>query len=398
MNPFLKAQRERYERLRSNIAALQDAATRDGRDFSEDEVRQVNEQAAEARTLAASIEYLTDEDKRAEQVRELAARLDGGDGQVRNLGGGEADPYGDEQTGVPALMPSRAQVADMFRAVADGKPLRVTTGHAGVDHTRAVVTLAGDVGTPQTALSARTPIEPRRIALAANLTSEGVSGASGAVFPVFLAGAAGQTAENVAKTEYFNINPGTAAPKTLAVWTDFTRQASSSHTAFEGRLRQKLAALVAAQQDILLCAKVLGTTGIQVQAATGDPMAQQLLVAAGKVAASDVGQAPDLVAVNPADLGKIMGAGVGNTPPGELAELHLTLHGMVVYPTTAITAGTALVGAWRAASRLVVGMSPTYMLDPYTQMKSNIITALLEEAVDLAVEEPSGFVNVDLVV
>jgi hypothetical protein len=48
--------------------------------------------------------------------------------------------------------------------------------------------------------------------------------------------------------------------------------------------------------------------------------------------------------VNPADIGLLLGAGLSNTPPGELAELDLRLFGMKLYATTAQTAGFVLVG------------------------------------------------------
>jgi hypothetical protein len=71
---------------------------------------------------------------------------------------------------------------------------------------------------------------------------------------------------------------------------------------------------------------------------------------------------------------------------------------MRIYPTSHQTAGFALLGAWRACSTLVVGMDPTYLVDPYTGLKTNKITTLLEEAVAIAVRQPQGFISVDLVV
>lgn len=405
MNPYLKAKRDQYEALRTEIEDVQTRAVKEGRDFTEDEATQIRSNSDKAKKLYDELLPLVEQETRNNRVTELAGRIAagrGGGGEMQNLAadGQQADPYGDEQDRVFPLMPSREQIATMVRSLRDENPqlVKFSTAPRQAQHNRAVVTLAGDLGQPSVPLDARDPIEPRRIATAANLQAQPGAGTTGAAFPVFGAGAAGVTAEGVAKTEYSNISPGTATPQIVNVWTDFTRQAAATHLSFETRLRQKLAALVAAREDLLLVTKVLATTGIQVQAPTADPMAQQLLVAAAKVAASDVGAPPDLFAFNPADTGKIFGAGVGNMSPGELAQLSLQLFGMVGYPTNHITAGNALVGAWRASTRIVVGMAPTWMLDPYTEMKNNVITALLEEAVDLAVEEPTGFVNVDLVV
>jgi len=49
---------------------------------------------------------------------------------------------------------------------------------------------------------------------------EFVAGAESTAFPVFLAGAADIAAENAAKTEYDAINPGTATPQVINVFTD----------------------------------------------------------------------------------------------------------------------------------------------------------------------------------
>ena len=178
---------------------------------------------------------------------------------------------------------------------------------------------------------------------------EFVAGAESTAFPVFLAGAADIAAENAAKTEYDAINPGTATPQVINVFTDCTRQAALTHSGFEQRLRQKLAALVAAREDVLLQAKVMATVGIQTQAFVAGAQANQVLIGTAKVE-SAVGVAPDVALVNPADIGLLLGAGIAITPPGELAQLDLQLWGIRLDATTAQTAGFVLVGAWRAPS------------------------------------------------
>jgi hypothetical protein len=70
---------------------------------------------------------------------------------------------------------------------------------------------------------------------------------------------------------------------------------------------------------------------------------------------------------------------------------------MVGLPLATQPAGFALIGAWAAGSTLVVGNRLTYVVDPFTGLKSNIVTVLAEEAVGLAVEEPGAFTSVDIV-
>lgn len=413
MNPYAKAKREQYQVLRQQIETVQTRAAEHknddgtaGRNLTEQELEHVRSWGDDARKLFAEIETLAELEDRDAKVAELAGSLmAGGNGSGgagwRSVGSGEPDPYGDESASmVPALMPSRKQVAEVIRMLSgeDQRPMTFATAPRDpqAQHNRATVTLTGDVGQPTLPLTTFEPVEPRRISTAAGLTREDVAGTSGVAFPVFLAGAAAQTAEGVAKQEYDNINPGTALPKVISIWTEFTRQAMWAHGTFEQRLRQKLAGLVAAQEDILLQTKVAATAGIQTQAFVAGNQAGQVLIGAAKVQAA-VNVPPDVALVNPADIALLFGAGLANTPPGELAALDLNLFGMRVYPTNAQTAGFVLLGAWRACSKFVVGVPPFYQVDPFTGMKTNKVTTLLEEAVDIAVEEPAGFISIDII-
>lgn len=385
-SPYLTKKVEQYNGLRAEIVGHQTRAASEDRDLTDEELRSIRDASAKADPLYKEIVELQEEQTRSDAVAQTAARIDAG----RDEFDGPADR-------IPQLMPSAAQIAHMRRSVSENVPLRFTTTDQEPTQTRAVVTMAGDAGTPTGGMSARALPEPTRIATAAGLAVEPVAGASSMTFPVFGAGTAGVAAENAAKTEYSAIDPGTATPQVINAFTDYTRQLAMSHGGFENRLRAKLAALVAAREDVLLQAKVMATVGIQTQAFVAGSQANQVLVGAAKVQAA-VSQFPDLALVNPADVGLLFGAGLANTPPDQLAQLDLRLFGMKVYPTNAQTAGFVLIGAWRACSRLVVGMNPTYFVDPYSGLKNNRITTLLEEAVDLAVEEPAGFISVDIIV
>lgn len=76
MNPYLKSQRDKYDSLRSSIEGLQTRASDAGRDLTEDELRSVTEQAAAAKTLAETIESLTEVETRNAKVAALAADVD----------------------------------------------------------------------------------------------------------------------------------------------------------------------------------------------------------------------------------------------------------------------------------------------------------------------------------
>jgi Phage capsid family len=372
------------EQRAATVQSLIDRAQDGYRDLNDQERATCAAETAKLQSLRGELTQLEERshhlqvEQRSRQIGDAIARMTG---------------QADREAGVPPLLPSRRQFSDMRASFADEpRPLRFETEI----ETRAVVTLAGDAGTPVGTLGAPSLPEPRRIATAAGIPVERVAGVENVTFPVFGAGTAGIAAENAAKTEYDVISPGTAVPQVVNAYTDYTRQLALSHGAFEQRLRQKLATLVAAREDVLLQAKVMGTTGIQTQAFVAGAQANQVLVGAAKVE-NAVGLPPDVALVNPADIGLLLGAGIANTPPGELAQLDLQLFGMRLYVTSAQTAGFVLVGAWRASSRMVIGMGPTYFVDPYSGLKNNGITTLLEEAVDLAVEEPAGFISIDII-
>src|SRR5699024_2051224 len=121
---------------------------------------------------------------------------------------------------------------------------------------------------------------------------------------------------------------------------------------------------------------------------------ESLLEAAAVVAGSDAAADANAAVVHPKDIRKVFKNAYGLSGETPQAELRLNIHGMAVYPSTAVDEGEALVGAWNAASKLIVGLQPTFMTDPYSQMKSNIVTVLGETAKNIAVFEPRGFAKV----
>lgn len=392
MNPYITERIDRYNALRAEIEAVQTRAAAEHRDITEDELVQIRAAGDEAAALATEVTPYMEDHARANGVAALAAQLGHGD-QAVATGFGGADPYAGlgatEQ--VPNLMPTRAQVTELYRAVDEQ-----TTRRIDVQHTRATVVTA-DTGLGVVTMSTAGLREPRRISSAAGLGVQRVQGIEGVSFPVFGAGAAVITAENAAKSVYDAVNPGTATPQVIAVWTDASRQALMSVSSFEARLRSKHAALIAKREDLLLVATVLGTTGIQTYAGGANPYAESLLNAAALVLASDVAAEPNMAVINPADVALVFGTPTGKSGETPEAALRLSLHGMAVYVSTAITAGTALVGAWSASSRFIVGMTPTVLIDSMSGLKTNTVTILMEEAVALAVDEPTGFVSVDFV-
>lgn len=287
---------------------------------------------------------------------------------------------------LPALWPTDDEVRRLHAAVRGNDRVRLET--------RALVP---STSTGASDLASQLPLrgrQERRIAAAGGLQTVPVSGIESVEFPVFGADTAGIAAEGATKSEFDSITAGSATPQMISIWTDTTRQNILTMTNFEAKLRTVLSSRVANREDQLLVDTVLGTTGIT--AVAGPLDADVVLEAAATVAAGDVASEPNLVLLNPADVPLVLGVdvGAGGTASPEFGMFLPGIHGMRVYPTSHITAGEALVGAWNVAARLVVGLSPTFLVDAVSGIKTNTVTILLEEAVALAVDEPAGFAHI----
>ncbi|MBJ7452987.1 MAG: hypothetical protein JHC71_13030 [Blastococcus sp.] len=403
MNPFERARRDQYNAIRQTIAAVSELAQTEGRELTEAERAHVRSSEGQLEQIAAELALDETEHQRSASVAELANRVSTGDAGFTGVGGAQPAPAAELGVVdvVPALMPGPVQLAEMLRTVTEGQTAHRWTVDQPELHTRATLTTA-QVGVGVASAGAQPLREPRRISTAVPLPVERVAGVEGLAFPVFGAGTADVDTEGTTKQEYAAVTPGSATPQMIAVWTDFTRQAALSMTSFEARLRGKHAALVAKREDVLMVSRLSGVVGAQTYVgATGSTpdYSDSLLAACGLVLASDVAAAPDIILVNPADLPLIYPAaithGINGTAPD--SAMRLELHGAVVYPTAAVSAGSAIVAALGASARFVVGLPPTVMVDAMSGLKTNTITSLMEEAVTLAIDEPSGVVLVDLV-
>ena len=365
--PSVNEMRAERHALYQEMKRLHEGTARRGQDLTGKQLERWNELDAEVDRLAEEIDTKV-RDERAAAVEFSLRGEDGGEGRVHSL------------------LPDHDTMRSLHRAVEDSTTVRLES--------RAAVLTTGTGADELTAPMRTSNREPRRIARAASIPSQRVVGVQSVSFPVFGAGDANIQTEGQTKAEFDGITGETATPQLIAIWTDFSRQVLMSQPTFEGKLRQVLAAKVARREDELLTTTALGTTGIQtLDMANTDPDA--LLEAAGMVAASDVAAEPNLALVNPADLPALVGVdiGSGGRASPSLEQFLPNVAGMNLYPTDAIDEGEILVGAWHAAARYLVGLSPTFLVDAVSQIKQNLVTVLLEEAVTLAIDEPSGFVH-----
>lgn len=81
MNPYLKRLREQYTAIQTSIEGLQTRAATEDRDLTADELRSVQEQAENAKTLHTQITLLTEQETRSAAVADMAAKVAGGGAQ-----------------------------------------------------------------------------------------------------------------------------------------------------------------------------------------------------------------------------------------------------------------------------------------------------------------------------
>lgn len=101
MNPYLKAQRDKYEELRKSIEGLQTRAAEAGRDLTEDELRSIKDMGEQAKTLHTQIQDLSDIELRNAKVAELATQITtatagAGDNDSGSEGDDDAGKGGDQ--------------------------------------------------------------------------------------------------------------------------------------------------------------------------------------------------------------------------------------------------------------------------------------------------------------
>lgn len=203
----------------------------------------------------------------------------------------------------------------------------------------------------------------------------------------------------------------TAPLENIAVWKNISRQALADESRFASFVESVLT------DDLQLVLEgqvlngngttpnmrgILATAGVSTYDLAGaDTPADGLLRGIAQVQAA--GGEPDAIAMNPADFARVrlLKDADGNYvmgPPNIPGAANIW--GVPVVISAAVTAGRALVGAFRQGSTLYLnGGVEVHTTDSHgTNFTSNIVTVLVEQRAALAVEVPSLFSSVDLVV
>lgn len=379
MHPYLKSRREAYEEIRSAITTVQDTAVREERDLTEPELTQIRSLSEQAKTIADEIEALAEHESRTEAVRSVAAAVHGGSTAAD-------DPFAPF-----SLLPSSEHLTELRSSIERGeRHYRVQTGRVG-EHTRAVVQFASvdgpETGGPVAPLNGGLP-EPRRIVTAVGLPAQGTD-SGGATGPLF--GATSGTAptdEGGTKPEADSITPLTIVPQALARWTDVSRHALLSQPGFAEQLMSWHAQSIAKDEDLLIATALDSAAGTPIGTGDGNKDVRTAVAMVTDAVSADA----DIVLVNPADYAEV--SAFSPSSAGDVASYAARIGEALIYPTSAVSAGTVLVAALRAGGRFVVAERPTVVAQE--ALKTNVTTVRTEELVGFGVRLAGSVVAVDL--
>jgi HK97 family phage major capsid protein len=224
-------------------------------------------------------------------------------------------------------------------------------------------------------------------------------------------GAAGPVAEGQVKGELtVGFTLRTESIRKIAQWVPATKEALDDVDFLESQLRGRLAfAVVRAEEQQILSgsgvapqiAGLLGRSGIQTQAKGADPTPDAIYRGMQKIrGAGGAGFAePSAVVFHPNDWTDIKllrtadGIYIWGNPSDEGPD---RIWGLPVRQTTAMTEGTALVGAFRPHAEVIrrEGLQITLSTEHASFFVENKVAILAEERLGLAVYRPSAFCTV----
>lgn len=208
-----------------------------------------------------------------------------------------------------------------------------------------------------------------------------------------VAGGAAKVAEKAAKpSAEFAPTVTPALLDTIAVWTKLTRQLIEDEAAVRTKIDNEL------RRDVLRAAEAEAVAALTAAAAaipdvnvTGDLLAS-IRTGIGTVQAA--GYTPTAVLLNPADWAKMDIAIMGDTLNG--ARINQTFWGLTPIPSTAQTAGTAVVGDFRSGiehysrSQVALYASDSAFDGDFTK---NLFTLLAEQRSKTMVVRPQALVE-----
>ncbi|MEU0265755.1 hypothetical protein [Nocardioides sp. NPDC006303] len=333
-----------------------------------------NPDLAEAENRAADLDSRIE---RLTKVQEAQRAADEMNGVLHRAEQTRAGQSAGQSRGLPGLIPSEDQLAELATAMRQRQPF------ASVE-TRALITTA-DSGKGVTSWKTSNLREPRRLVTVAGLKAEPVEigGASGPRYGKMTPTA--PTPEGGTKPEADAIDPYQLEPQTFARWTDVTVQASLAMDLLD--VARWHAMGIALDEDAFVIDALTLAAGPPV--AVGDDIAASVRGAVAEVEAT-VAAPADVIVCAPVDF-----AALAETVPANADDVSsrvATFSGARLYPSVSATPGTVLVAALAAVGRYGVAL-PTTTTTTLTP-KTNVINVMTELISGFSIRQAGGVVAV----
>jgi len=261
------------------------------------------------------------------------------------------------------------------------------------------------------AVSQIIPVADDRLGVRDLLSVEAISGNALTYFVMgAVEGAAAITEEGAEKPQIHpTYTAKTESLKKIAAHLKETDELLNDAPYLESVVRGRGIKAVKDAIEAYLISTILGTSGINVSVNSG--ISFDNLLKAKMAVLADTGFEPDAVVINPADLqtlllakdggnsGQYLMGGPAYAPYGNGAYgAYLPIWGMKVVASSKITAGTAIVGAFKDGASLVSKQDEGFRVEVANQNEDdfvkNMITVRIEERILEAVRVPGAFAKV----
>jgi hypothetical protein len=392
MNKLLERLGADYNEMFARYDAIVNRCHVEMRDPDASETMELEGLRSEMNPLGERIVQLRDDDDRRQST--ITAMTPPG-GIVPVSGAGAAGVVEDRPRPSP-LMCSDQMLRSIMHAVQSR-----TAFDQPIDgiQTRATVTVPAGGVVPDWMVPIDYGREPR---IAERVTNAGGTGSEADWLEVTTAAVAAVVPEGQPKPDSGMVLTRKSAPyEKLADFTDASMELLSDFNSTQALINAELLGSVQSLENAEIVNAINTNAGIITATVTGTSRLHAILQAQAQVRAGASKAWPDMVLMNPTDWPSTIGqeaATSGVLQAGAAVVVDGTgtrLWGMDVFLTVQVTAGTAFVGL--ASAVLFVTRDPAHVvIDPWTGLKSNIVTTVAEERSKAGLQRPSSWAKVTL--
>jgi hypothetical protein len=380
-----------YRQLVDNYEAILNRAADEGRDPTDDEAVLLDGLRSEMQPLGDRLIELRETDDR----RMAAVRAMDPDGAMAHT----VAPVGPVEGG--RGRPSPLTCSDtMLRSVIDAVRTRSSFDQPvdGIQTRAAALVPAGAV-MPDWLPPVEYGREPR---IAEHVTNSGGTGSEADWLEVTTAAVAAVVAEGAAKPDSGMVLTRKSSPyEKLAAFTDASMELLNDFNSTQALINAELLGSILTLENGEIVGAINGNANILTVTVVGTSRLHAILQAQAAVRAGPSKAWPDTVLMNPNDWPSTIGqeaATSGVLQAGAAVVVDGTgtrLWGMDVFLTVQVAAGTAFVGL--ASAVLYVTRDPAHVIiDPWTSLKSNLITTVAEMRSKAGLQRPQSWAKVTL--